>query len=184
MPGTAKALAAIAAACCVAGAVAGCGSSPAGHDAATSPASATPHSTKSPADPRARILAAYSGMWHAFAALARTASYQPGPLERYAEGNALTLLGHGLSENHQHGIVIRGAPVLKPEVTGMTPAKNPDRATVRDCADDTHWRQYSKSGHPVSGAPTGHRRIYAWLHLFSGVWKVTEVVVEKAGTCG
>jgi hypothetical protein len=173
-------------ACCLALSVVatGCGSSPAGHGAVAPSAPASVHSTQSPRDPHAQILAAYTGMWRAFATLARTASYQPGPLERYAEGNALTLLGHGLSENHQHGIVIRGAPVLKPEVTSMTPAKNPDRATVRDCADDTHWRQYSKSGHPVSGAPTGHRRIYAWLHLFSGVWKVTEVVVEKAGTCG
>jgi hypothetical protein len=73
--------------------------------------------------------------------------------------------------------------VLNPQVTSMMPATSPNRATVRDCADDTHWRQYSKSGRPVSGAPTGHRRIYAWLHLFGGAWKVTEVVVEKAGTC-
>ena len=184
MPGIAKALAAIVAGCCVAGLAAGCGSSPAGHSVATPSAPAPVHSTQRPGDPRSQILAAYTGMWQAFAALARTASYQPGPLERYAAGNALTLLGQGLYQNHMHGVVIRGAPALDPRVTGMTPASNPDSSTVSDCADDTHWLEYSRAGRPVSGAPTRHRRIYAWLRLFSGVWKVTYVVVEKAGTCG
>lgn len=125
------------------------------------------------------ILGAYTGMWHAFAAAARTADYQPGPLARYAAGDALSVLTRGLYENHLHGVVVRGAPALDPRVTGVTSAS----AAVTDCADDAHWLEYSTSGRPAIGAPAGHRRIYAWLRLFGSTWKVTEVVVEKAGTC-
>jgi hypothetical protein len=183
MLGAAKALAVISG-CCLAGALAGCGSGPAGHGAAVPPAPSAARGTHSAGDPRAQILAAYTGMWQAFAAAARTADYQPGPLEQYAEGDALTLLTHGLYVNHQHGVVIHGAPVLDPEVTSLTPPANPGKARVTDCADDTRWREYSTSGRPVPGVPTGHRHIYAWLQLFGGTWKVTWVVVEKAGTCG
>jgi hypothetical protein len=184
MPRIATALAAVAAGCCMAGAAAGCSSSsPPTHEPATPAPPATARSTQSPGDPHAQILAAYTSMWRAFAAAARTADYQPGPLEQYAEGNALTLLTHGLYVNHQHGVVIHGAPVLDPKVTGLIPPGNPSKATVTDCADDRHWLEYSTSGRPVAGASTGHRRIYAWLQLFGSTWKVTYVVVEKAGTC-
>jgi hypothetical protein len=183
MPGIAKPLAVIAACCCMAGAAAGCGSTPAGHGAATPPASASVRSTQSPGDPRAQILAAYTSMWQAFAASARTADYQPGPLDQYAEGTALTLLTHALYVNHQQNVVIRGKPVLDPQVTQMTPASSPDSARLTDCANDAHWLEYSLSGKPVAGSPSGSHRIYAWLRVFSGTWKVTYVVVEKAGTC-
>jgi hypothetical protein len=172
-------------ACCLAlSAVAtGCGSSPASHGAVAPSAPTSVHSTQSPRDPHAQILAAYTGMWHAFADSAHTADYQPGPLQPYTAGDALSALTHGLYENHRHGVVIRGALVLDPRVTSMTPARNPSRARVTDCADDAHWLEYSTSGRRVSGSPAGKHRIYAWLRLFGTAWKVTEVVVEKAGTC-
>jgi hypothetical protein len=168
---------------CVAGAAAGCGSSPAGHGKASPSVSASVRATQRPGDSHAQILAAYTGMWQAYAASARTADYQPGPLQPYAEGTALTLLMHALYVNHQQDVVIRGEPVLHPQVTQMTPAASPDSARVSDCADGRHWLEYSTSGRPVSGAPAGRHRVYAWLRLFSGTWKVTYVVVEKAGTC-
>ena len=180
MPGTAKALAAIVASCCVA---AGCARSPAGHGMASPSTSASARSTQSAGDPRAQILAAYTGMWQAFVVSARTSDYQPGPLQPYAEGTALTLLTHGLYVNHKQHVVIRGKPVLDPKVTRMTPASSPDSARLTDCANDTHWREYSLSGRKVSGSPAGNHRIYAWLRLFGSTWKVTYVVVEKAGTC-
>jgi hypothetical protein len=183
MPGTAKALAAIVVSCCVAAAAAGCGSSPAGHGTASPSVPASVRATQSPGDPHAQILAAYTGMWQAFVVSARTSDYQPGPLQPYAEGTALTLLTHALYVNHQQNVVIRGEPVLHPQVTQITPSSSPDSARLTDCANDTHWREYSRSGGPVKGSPAGSHRIYAWLRLFSGTWKVTYVVVEKAGTC-
>lgn len=122
-------------------------------------------------------------MWHAYAAAARTADYQTGALSQYAAGDALMILTRSLYDNHRHGVVLRGAPVLHPRVTGMTPAGSPDSSSVTDCANDSRWRQYTTSGQPASGAPVGRHRIYAQLRLFSSAWKVTSLVVEKVGTC-
>jgi hypothetical protein len=171
------------AACWMAGAAAGCASSPGDHHVTPRSAPASIPGTSSPGNPRARIVAAYTGMWQAFAASARTSDYQPGPLQPYAEGTALTLLTHALYVNHQQNVVIRGEPVLHPQVTQVTPSSSPDSARVTDCANDTHWREYSRSGGTVKGSPAGSHRIYAWLRVFNGTWKVTYVVVEKAGTC-
>jgi hypothetical protein len=140
-------------------------------------------STAATGDPRTQILDAYTGMWHAYAIAARTADYQTGALSQYAAGDALMILTRSLYDNHQHGVVLRGAPALHPRVAGMTPAGHPDSSSVTDCADDSRWRQYTTSGQPASGAPAGRHRIYAQLRLFSSVWKVTNLVVEKAGTC-
>jgi len=185
MPGIARALSVLVAAGCLA---AGCGSPPGPPvQPPSSRASARPpaaSSTAPAADPQALILGAYTGMWDAYAVAARTADYQPGPLSRYAAGDALTVITRSLYNFHQSGIVARGAPVLRPLVTSMTPAANPDASAVTDCADDTHWLQYTTSGKPATGgAPAGRHRIYAQLRLFGSAWKVTYLVVEKAGTC-
>jgi hypothetical protein len=183
MRGIAQTLAAIVAGYCVAGAAAGCGSSAAAYDVASPSASASVRSPQSLDDPRARILAAYTGMWQAFAASARTGDYQPGALQPYAAGEALSVLTHALYANYQQNVILRGAPALNPQVTQMTPASSPDSARVTDCASDAHWLQYTPQNRSVGGAAAGKHRIYAWLWLFSATWKVTEVVVEKAGTC-
>jgi hypothetical protein len=126
-----------------------------------------------------QVIDAYGGMWRAYAAAARTADYQPGTLSHYAAGEALGALSRALYDNHQQGIVLRGSPALDPQVAGATP----DSASVTDCADDSRWLQYARSGRPVPGAPSGRHRIYATLRLFGAAWKVTYLVVEKAGTC-
>lgn len=150
---------------------------------ASSSAAAPSSGTATPADPQAQVLAAYTGMWSAYAVAARTADYQPGALSHYAAGGALTLLIHSLYENHLHGVVIRGHLVLDARVTGMSPAGSPDTSDLIDCADDTHWLDYTTSGQPAQGSPAGRHRIYAHLQLFGSTWKVTNLVVEKAGTC-
>jgi hypothetical protein len=168
-------------------AAAGCGASPTSRPAPAPSASLSPSaadSTAATGDPRTQILDAYTGLWHAYAIAARTADYQTGALSQYAAGDALMILTRSLYDNHQHGVVVRGAPVLHPRVTGMTPAGNPDSSSVTDCADDSRWREYTTSGKPASGgAPAGRHRIYAQLRLFGSAWKVTNLVVEKAGTC-
>lgn len=184
LPGIAKALRVMTLAGCLAAMAAGCGASPASHpQPSPSVTPSAPGSTAAPGDPRAQILDAYAGMWHAYTAAARTADYQPGALSRYAAGDALMILTRSLYDDHQHGVVLRGAPALHPRVTGMPPAADPVSSSVTDCADDSRWLQYTTSGKPASGAPVGRHRIHAQLRLFGPAWKVTSLVVEKAGTC-
>jgi hypothetical protein len=118
-------------------------------------------------------------MWRAYAAAAATASYQPGTLSQFAAGDALMILTRSLYDNHQHGVVLRGQPVLNPRVTGLGAAT----AAVTDCADDSRWRQYTTSGQPAGGEQAGRHLIRARLQLLGASWKVTSLVVERAGTC-
>ena len=183
MPCTAKVLRAIALAGCLA-ATGGCTTGPAARPASSrtgSPPAAA--STAAPGDPRTQVLDAYAGMWHAYATAARTADYQTGALAEYAAGDALMILTRSLYDDHLHGVVLRGTPVFDPRVTSMTPAASPASSWLTDCADDTRWRQYTTSGKPAGGAPAGRHRIYARLRLFGPAWKVTYLVVQKAGTC-
>ena len=141
------------------------------------------HTTTPVGDPQALARQSYLGMWQAFLAASRTADYQSPSLAHYAAGAALTLLIRGLYENHQHGIVTRGQPAYRPVVTLAKTSQGTAGAKVTDCADDTHATTYYKSGKPAPGGSPGHHEVYAWLQPFDGTWKVTYLVVEKAGTC-
>ena len=163
--------------------VTGCSSGvPAPHNSPGTPPH-VPSSAPVSGSPQAQARLAYLGMWQAFVAASRTADYQSGSLARYAAGGALSVLTHGLYQNHQNGIVTRGQPALDPEVTIAPANGNGAEADVTDCADSSHWADYYKSGKPAPGQPQGRQRIYARLQPFDGVWKVTYLAVEKEGTC-
>jgi hypothetical protein len=181
---TAKGLPAVLAACMAAGCSPGLGPGPVPAARPATPAPSAPATVTTPGGAvPVQVIDAYNGMWRAYAAAARTAGYQPGPLSHYAAGDALMMLTRSLYDDARHGIVTRGAPVLSPQVTSISPAGAPDAAAVTDCASDSGWRQYTRAGAPAPGPPAGRHRIYARLRLFSPVWKVTYLVVEKAGTC-
>jgi hypothetical protein len=164
--------------------VAGCGGSaaPAPHRSPDTPPAA-PSSAPASGNPKAQARQAYLGMWQAFVTASRTADYQSGSLARYAAGGALSVLMHGLYQNYKKGIVTRGQPSFDPKVTVTSSNGSAAQANVIDCADDSHWGDYYKSGKPAPGEPRGPHRIYARLLPFNGVWKVTYLVVEKEGTC-
>lgn len=132
---------------------------------------------------RAQAISAYTNMWHAYAAAAVTSDFQPATVDHYAEGEALKTLLTALYENHQHGIVLRGGPILDPKVTSLNLSADPASAAVTDCADDSGWHQYTTSGKPAPGTSVGKHRIYAGMRLSGTTWKATSLVVEKAGSC-
>jgi hypothetical protein len=148
----------------------------------TPPKSASQGSV-APTDDRSRILAAYMGMWHAYVVAARTSDYQSPALARHSAGGARSLLVRGLLNAHKQGIVTLGTPTFKPRVTTMTPVGHPNRASVKDCADSSHWLTYNRAGAVVGDRSPGRRSIEADLRLLGDSWKVTQLVVEKEGTC-
>jgi hypothetical protein len=150
----------------------------------SSPVSAPPATAPGRAGSmKAQVLAAYTGMWRAYAAAARTAAYQSPALSQYAAGEALMALIHSLYLDHQRHVVARGGPVLHPRVVSLALAASPAQASVSDCADDSHWLTYHTSGTPAGGAVAGRHRVMALLRLFGAQWKVTYFVAQKAGTC-
>jgi hypothetical protein len=119
-------------------------------------------------------------MWQAYVAASRTADYQDPALDHYAAGGALSVLIHGLYQEHQQGIVTRGQPTFDPAVTIIKGTST--RADVTDCADSSRWLDY-RSGKPVSGQSLGRRRVAAKVQLFGATWKVTYLNVGTEGTC-
>ena len=114
---------------------------------------------------------------------AKTSDYQEPALARYAAGEAHALLVRGLLNDQKRGIVTRGTPTFRPRIVTLTPAGDPVRANVRDCADSSRWLTYNRSGKQVGDRSPGRRSIIAELKLFGDTWKVIELVVEKEGTC-
>jgi len=173
-----------AAVCCAAAGAAGCGATTGSQPPArTDPGPSAPASLSPVGDPEALARAAYLGMWHAYVAAARTADYQAPGLDHYAAGGALSVLTHGLYQEHQQGEVSLGQPVLHPVVTLVRGSGGTvTRADVTDCADSSHWLDYH-DGKPVPGQDLKSRRVVARLQPFTGTWKVTYLNVGLAGTC-
>jgi hypothetical protein len=143
-----------------------------------------PASTAATGNPQVLARQAYLGMWQAFVTASRTADYQYPSLDRYAAGAALELLVQGLYQDYRAGIVTRGQPSFDPVVTMAKTSLGTAEAQVSDCADDTNAVTYYKSGKVAPGDPPGRHEVSAQVQPFDGTWKVTYLVVDKAGTCG
>jgi hypothetical protein len=167
-------------ACCAAAGRAGCAAStPATQSTALLDRTVSaPTSTAAAGDPQVLARQAYLGMWQAF-----FMDYQSPSLDRYAAGAALELLIHGLYQYHQEGIVTRGVPSHSVAVTMTKTSLGTPEAKVTDCSDSAGSGTYYKSGKPAAGESPGRQAIYAQVQPFDGTWKVTYLVVEKAGSC-
>lgn len=139
------------------------------------------------ANPQGQARKAYLSMWDAFVIASGTADYRAPNLAQYAVGGALSVLTHGLYMEYVDGIVTRGRPAFRPQVTVTPTAGAAQQARVIDCADTSTWANYTRSGKLISGQPHGSRRIIARLQLFRQAggpkWKVTYLNVGQPGTC-
>ena len=142
-----------------------------------------PASTAATGNPPVLARQAYLGMWQAFVTASRTADCRSPSLDHYVAGSALELLVHGFYQYHQEGIVTRGTPSRDVAVTMAKTSLGTPEAKVTDCSDSAGSGTYYKSGQPAAGGATGRQAIYAQVQPFDGTWKVTYLVVEKAGSC-
>ena len=172
-------------ACCAAAGLTGCAAGAASGQPTALPdrTVSAPGSTAAAGDPQVLARQAYLGMWQAFTAASRTGDYQSPSLDRYAAGAALELLIHGLYQNYREGIVTRGTPSHNVAVTMAKTSLGTPEAKVTDCSDTSGSGTYYKSGKPAAGGSPGRQAIYAQVQPFDGTWKVTSLVVEKAGSC-
>lgn len=126
-------------------------------------------------------MAAYRGMWNAFAAAAKDPGRPYPGLRRFADGRALKLLTNGLREKAQARVVTRGRLVLHPSIAKVL---RRDQIKIVDCVDDSHWLEYTANGQPASGPGSGGRHhAEALVSENHDRWRVTAWFVEKAGTC-
>lgn len=132
----------------------------------------------------ARAIAAYRGMWNAYAAAGEVADPTHGDLAQYATGDALESLTGALDGYRRKEQVMKGRPVMNPRVASRSPGNPIRQVEVEDCADSTHWLVYDKSGALADDEPGGRRSIGATVKdTGGGVWKVSLFGVREVGTC-
>lgn len=172
--------------------LAGCGSnddpgaepttgSPTASEPATSPVSASPE----PLDPAEEALAVYVAMWDAYDEAARdpeTDAEQAG-LDRFASGDALTVVTDLVVSLRADGLVTEGSIDHSPRVTELKPQRDPRSARVEDCADTSDRSVVRADGGPYEDDPGGLRLIFADVELHEGVWKVTALGIGRVGSC-
>jgi len=115
--------------------------------------------------------------------VSRTSDYKSPLLSQHATGSALSVLVQGLAKNQTLGIVTKGKPVLHPQVTSLTPAADPTQATITDCFDSRRWLDYKTTGGLTNNTPGGQHATSAMVTDTGGIWKVTQLAVQAAGTC-
>ncbi|MHB8438558.1 MAG: hypothetical protein ACYDD4_05270 [Acidimicrobiales bacterium] len=164
--------------------LAGCGSgtpSAASHHPTTT---TSPTAGPSPSQKAASAaLAAYRAMWADVTIASRTADYQSLLLPQHAAGQALSTFVRNLYTFQHEGLVIKGAPLVHPQVVSMSPTTDPTAVAIVDCFNDTNWLDYKASGGLQNNVPGGHRRVTAALENMGGIWKVTQITVGAEGTC-
>ena len=132
----------------------------------------------------ARAIAAYRGMWNAYAAAGESVEPGHGDLARYATGEAFEALSGALDGYSKKEQAMKGRPVLKPRVLSRSPGNPVKQMEIKDCADTSNWSVYDKNGDPVDDTPGGRRSIGATvLDTGNGVWKVSLFGVREVGTC-
>jgi len=156
--------------------------------AASSPASPSGTPSPSPTSPadlaRRDAVAAYLGMWKAYARASHTSDWQAPYLSQYASGDALQVITGNLYADHYNGLVARGEPVNNPRVTSVSPEDAPKSVMIEDCGDDRNWLQYRTDGSLLNNTPGALHRIVAEVRLhIDGKWRVTRYGIDTAGTC-
>jgi hypothetical protein len=143
-------------------------------------------SSRNPVDTATQdALAAYRGMWRAYAAAGATGATSSPDLTRYTSGEALDALRVALRSLVADGLVLRGEAVPSPHVQQLRPPSAPTTAVIADCLDDRNFKRVKASpgGAPFSDSPGGLRPWMATVTAVGGTWKVTFLKREEAGTC-
>jgi hypothetical protein len=145
----------------------------------------SPQSPPSPADAaKQSAVAAYRSMWQNFVAAGATSDWQAVSLGQYATDPALTNMRRSLLADHNDGLVTKGEPTFAPAVSAMEPAADPNKITITDCADSTHWLKYKANGQLKNDTPGGRSLINAIVvKQPDGSWKVSEYGVHGVSTC-
>lgn len=168
-------------------AVTGCS----GADSKGAPPSVPASTTASPAPSanpsaaaKAQVLATYRKMWDAKVKVYQTGQITSRELEKYATDKALANIKLTSVFYQDHGMVLQGTPVLSPTVTALSLTKTPQRATISDCVDTTHFVEiYKATGkHVPLAAPQRHVQTSV-AQSTGGAWVITDSVIERDRTC-
>ncbi|MFZ3475753.1 hypothetical protein ACODT3_40290 [Streptomyces sp. 4.24] len=176
---------AAAAAAAIAVTTAGCSKD----DKAAPPPASPPASPSPSADPQAAektaILGVYQAFWDAQLKVYATGTMKDTGIEKVATDKAYAKIQATRSYYVDHGSVMKGKPVLSPQISALDMSKTPPAGTITDCVDTTGYVQVSKeSGAPVETLDTKRRHITMYTVLkIGGAWQVRDLEIDRDSTC-
>ncbi|MFI7208442.1 hypothetical protein [Micromonospora aurantiaca (nom. illeg.)] len=170
---------------CLAVAVGACdGGKPAGDSPSATSASAPEPGQGLRGSVDEAALAAYRGMWQAYAKAGLAANPDEPELARHATGQALSTLKTGLAKLRKDGEVIKGEYESDPHVVPASPSTEPVTVSVQDCLDTTRFLTYkAATGALADDVPGGKRAVRATVVRDGDGWKVSSFGVQAVGTC-
>ncbi|GAA0479825.1 hypothetical protein Aca07nite_87750 [Actinoplanes capillaceus] len=135
--------------------------------------------------PTEAALAAYRGMWQAYAKAGATADPDEPSLATYSSGDALQVLQSGLAELRRDGNVIKGTYISDPKIVQESPSVELTTLTITDCIDTREFLIYdAKTGALADDEPGGRRAVVAASGQGAdGRWTITEFGVQEVGSC-
>lgn len=183
---TATATATVATAVAVVMSVAACsggtdGPARPGPSPSTAAASATDDQARSEAT---KVLAAYNGFREQYITAAGTASFDNRLLPSYVADPLLAELRFALRQQSEQGIVYRGRPAWKAQVTKLDLAGR--TAILSDCFDNNSWRAVYKSTGKAVPAPTQAQRYVITstaTYYDNGKWLIRTSEPDRSRTC-
>jgi hypothetical protein len=136
----------------------------------------------------ARALTAYRAAfadWAAVTAVADKADYQNPRLADHMSGQALETVTQSVYVNtNVDQAITKGAPVLHPSFGEVVPANDPTQVVVNDCVDTSDWLLWTSDGTRLyNNVPGGHRKTQSLVVYADGAWKVSQLYMQKVGTC-
>jgi hypothetical protein len=177
-----------AAAFAAAGAVllaAGCASS--GKPAAvSSPSAVASPSTPAPdAAAKAQVLATYRGMWADMVKIYGSGTLEGTDLQTYAADKALAGIKASELYYQEQNLVVKGEPVLSPQITSIDLSANPPTAQITSCVDSTHFLPVDKNtGKPAKLASNVFRHVENSTAIEDeGKWVIIESVIQQDQSC-
>jgi hypothetical protein len=123
--------------------------------------------------------------WAAVTAVANKADYQNPRLADHMSGQALETVTQSVYVNtNVDQAITKGAPVLHPSVGEVVPANDPTQVVVNDCVDTSNWLLWTSDGSRLyNNVPGGHRKTQSLVVYANGAWKVSQLYMQKVGTC-
>jgi hypothetical protein len=156
-------------------------------------AQGAPLVTASPsADPdaaaREQVLAAYHGMWASMVEIYTSGTLDEAngtDLQKYAADKALAGIRASAVYYQNQNLVLKGEPVLDPNVTSIDLSANPPTAQITSCVDSTHFLPVDKNtGKPAKLASNVFRHVENSTAIEdSGTWLITQSVIQQDQAC-
>ncbi|MFF4344755.1 hypothetical protein ACFY00_33145 [Kitasatospora sp. NPDC001540] len=171
---------------CAALLAAGCTSADKPTTPPSSPPVAAPPSSTSPDEAaKAQVLTAYRGMWASMVKIYSSGTLEGTDLEKYAADKALAGIKASEVYYQDQNLVVKGEPVLTPQVTSIDLSANPPTAQITSCVDSSNFLPVDKtSGKPAQLASNVFRHVENSTAIQDrGTWLITQSVIQQDQSC-